>query len=52
MWEKLAIYGYWNLLNTILSANIVNEFATVGHGQRNPQVAKSEAPEEREFVGL
>ena len=33
--EKLVIYGYWNLLNTILMNNIVNEFATVeGNGQR------------------
>ena len=34
--EKLGIYGYWNILNTILINNIVNGFASVeGNGQRN-----------------
>ena len=35
--EQLAIYGYWNILNTVLINNIVNGFATVeGNGQRIP----------------
>ena len=35
--EKLAIYGYCNLLQTILTNKIVNGFATgEGNGQRVP----------------
>lgn len=38
--EKLAIYGYWNSLNTILSTNAANEFATAegGDSQWKPTV--------------